>query len=189
MRVGILCEFSGVVRDAFIARGHDAISCDLLPTESPGPHIQGDCLAHDWSGFDLLVCHPPCTYLCNSGVRWLSRPMRRAHMEMGRGLFMAMLALPCERIAVENPIPHKHAALPTYTQVIQPWQFGDPESKATCLWLKGIPMLAPTNVVVATGRSVHRCPPGPERAAFRSRTFPGIAKAMADQWGGCHARP
>lgn len=183
MKVGVLCEFSGVVRDAFIRRGHDAVSCDLLPCEAPGPHIQGDCLAQDWSGFDLLICHPPCTYLCNSGVRWLSRPMRRAWMEQAAGFFRAMLALPAPMVAVENPIPHGHANLPPYSQVIQPWQFGHGETKATCLWLKGLPSLVPTRIVEGREAVVHRATPGADRWKRRSKTYEGIAEAMADQWG------
>lgn len=185
MKIGVLCEESGTVRDAFLARGHDAISCDILPTRSPGPHIQGDVLDQDWSDFDLLVCHPPCTRLCNSGVRWLAERNLWAEMEAARSFFMACLDL-CRKVGkgvVENPIPHKHAKLPPYTQIIQPWQHGHAESKATCLWLVGLPSLTPTNIVRGDGRSIHRCPPGPGRSRFRSTTFPGIAAAMAEQWG------
>ena len=135
MRVGVLCEFSGVVRDAFLRRGHDAVSCDILPTDSPGPHIQGDCFEQDWSGFDLLICHPPCTYLCNSGVVWLHKdPSRWEKMRQGAAFFKRMLELPVHRIAVENPIMHKYAVeLIGRRQdgVIQPWMFGHGECKAT----------------------------------------------------------
>lgn len=189
MKVGVLCEFSGTVRDAFIARGHDAVSCDLLPTEALGPHIQGDCLDHDWSGFDLLVCHPPCTYLCNSGVRWLySDPMRRARMQLACGLFNALLHLPVPKIAVENPIPHKYAAerIGRPTQIVQPWQFGHGETKATGLWLIGLPPLTPTSVVSGRHARVHLASPGPDRWKKRSLTYPGIASAMAEQWGGTY---
>lgn len=194
MRVGVLCEFSGIVRDAFLRRGHDAISCDLLPTESPGPHIQGDCLAQDWSGFDLLICHPPCTYLCNSGVRWLWHGKKSAErpcasrwqaLYRGREFFMACLDL-CRKVGCgvcENPIPHKYADLPRYRQRIQPWEFGHPESKATCLWIHGLPDLLPTNVVAGRAGRVHRESPGPDRWKRRSVTMPGIAEAMAEQWG------
>lgn len=188
MKVGVLCELSGKVRDAFLSLGHDAISCDLLPSDTPGPHIQGDCLEQDWNGFDLLICHPPCTYLCNSGVRWLwSDPMRKAKMRQAAGFFKAMLDLPCPRIAVENPIPHRHAELPHYTQVIQPWQFGHGETKATCLWLKGLEPLKPTNIVDGREAKVHRMSPGSERSKKRSETYAGIALAMAQQWGGVTA--
>lgn len=185
MRVGVLCEFSGVVRDAFLARGHDAVSCDLEPSEVPGPHIHGDCLAQDWSDFDLLICHPPCTYLCNSGVRWLhTQDGRWDLMREGCAFFTAMLSLPVPRIAVENPIPHKHARamIGRYTQTIQPWQFGHGETKATCLWLRGLPSLTPTKIVDGRTPRVHHEGPSPERTRNRSRTYPGIASAMADQW-------
>lgn len=187
MKVGILCEFSGVVRDAFIRRGHGAVSCDLLPTIAPGPHIQGDCLAQDWSGFDLLICHPPCTYLCNSGVRWLAtQPGRHDLMRQGAEFFRSVLSLSCPRVAVENPIMHKYAVAIVgrrQDQVVQPWMFGHGETKATCLWLRGLPKLVPTNVVPGRDARIHRMAPGPERWAERSKTYQGIAKAMAEQWG------
>jgi hypothetical protein len=183
LKVAILCEFSGTVRDAFRRLGHDAISCDLLPTEAPGPHIQGDCLAQDWGGYDLIVAHPPCTYLCNSGVRWLhTRDGRWSRMEEAASFFRAILSLPVPRIAVENPIPHRHAKLPRYTQIVQPWQFGHGETKATCLWLKGLPLLRPTNVVAGRVARIHKASPGPGRWKVRSTTYPGIAEAMAAQW-------
>lgn len=184
MRCAVLCEFSGVVRDAFRARGHDAVSCDLLPSESPGPHIQGDCLAQDWSGFDLIVAHPPCTYLCNSGVRWLhTQPGRWDKMHEAADFFRSIQALPVARIAVENPIPHRHAKLGKPTQSVQPWMHGHGETKATCLWLKGLPPLKPSKVVEGRTPRVHHASPGPNRWKERSRTLPGIASAMATQWG------
>lgn len=191
MRVAILCEFSGIVRDAFIRRGHDAISCDLLPTEAPGPHIQGDCLARDWSSYDLLICHPPCTYLCNSGVRWLwnrdgtKNDSRWRSMQDAIGLFGRCL-VSGPRVACENPIMHCHARvrLGKPDQTVQPWQFGHPETKATCLWLRGLPRLVPTNVVAGRTARIHRMAPGPMRSHLRSITYRGIADAMAEQWGG-----
>lgn len=184
MKVGILCEASGRVRDAFLAKGHDAVSCDLQETRTPGPHIVGDCLEQDWFGFDLLICHPPCTYLCNSGVRWLTEePMRRARMQAAAGFFRAMLDLPVGKLAVENPVPHRHAGLPAYTQIVQPWQFGDGFTKKTCLWLRGLPELVPTDVVAGRVPEVHLASPGPDRSDRRSVTYPGIARAMAEQWG------
>lgn len=188
MKVGVLCEYSGVVRDAFLKRGHDAISFDLLPTESPGPHIQGDCFDADLSGFDLFICHPTCTYLCNSGVCWLHKqPERWAKMRVGAEFFKRMLNLPCEKIAVENPIMHKYAVEIIGRRqdcLVQPWQFGHGETKATCLWLKNLPKLTPTNIVEGREQRLHRLPPGPDRWKLRSRTYQGIADAMAEQWGG-----
>ena len=197
MRVLIACEFSGAVRDAFTAAGHDATSCDLLPSETPGQHIQGDVLlllSQDW---DLILGHPPCTYLCNSGVRWLApggviNQERHRAMIAACDFFAAFLAAPCKRVAVENPVMHKYArnylqeitrhdARPT--QIIQPWQFGHGETKATCLWLRDLPPLKPTNIVAGRVARVHRASPGPERWRERSRTMPGIAAAMATQWG------
>ena len=193
MRVLVACEFSGIVRDAFIARGHDAMSCDLLPTERPGPHYQGDIFDVLGDGWDLMVAHPPCTYLALSGVRWLyggkgtvRDPDRWRMMEWAAMFFGDLLNAPIPRVAVENPIMHGHGrdiigGGPS--QTIQPWQFGHPETKATCLWLKGLPKLTPTNIVPGREQRVHRMPPGPDRWRERSRTFPGIAEAMAEQWG------
>lgn len=187
MRVGVICEYSGRVRDAFISRGHDAVSCDLLPTDSPGPHLQGDCQRMDWAGFDLLICHPPCTYLCNSGVAWLYKdPTRYQKMQYGAEFFKWCLFLPCPRIAVENPIMHKYAVEIVgrrQDQVIQPWMFGHGECKATCLWLKNLPPLVPTKIVEGRLQRLHRLPPSRERWKLRSLTYQGIADAMASQWG------
>jgi hypothetical protein len=199
LRILVACEFSGTVRDAFAALGHDAWSCDLLPSERPGPHLQCEVekvLDRDW---DLMVAHPPCTYLTNAGVRHLhSVPSRngvlcKVHgearwqaMREGAALFRMLLDAPIARICIENPIPHRYAReiIGPYTQLIQPWQFGHGETKATCLWLKGLPPLTPTDVVAGREARVHRMPPGPDRWKERSRTFPGIAAAMAAQWGG-----
>jgi len=177
MRVLIACEFSGIVRDAFRARGHDAWSCDLLPTERTGPHITGDVRDH-LDGWDLMIAHPPCTYLCRAGDRWhAASPQRRAAAEFVREL----LAAPVPRIAVENP---RTSALPRPDLVIQPWEYGHRETKATCLWLRHLPPLMPTEVWAGPYEArVHRAAPGPDRWKVRSRTLPGIAAAMADQWG------
>lgn len=193
MRVLIACEFSGTVRDAFLARGHDAVSCDLLPSASPGPHIQGDALDRLGDGWDLLIAHPPCTYLSNSGVRWLyggrgqvRDPVRWANMEDGANFFRAMLEAPIPRIAVENPVMHGHAKAIVgrdQDQTIQPWQFGHGETKATCLWLKDLPPLAPTQIVDGRAPRVHFASPSPDRWKERSVTLSGIASAMAEQWG------
>jgi hypothetical protein len=193
----VFCETSGAVRDAFRALGHDAVSYDILPSEAGGPHVQGDCLAADIDGVDLLIAHPPCTRLCNSGVRWLSERNLWRELDEARRFFLAVLDLwpmSVPRLAVENPIPHRHAQLPRYTQIVQPWMFGDGECKATCLWLRNLPPLQPTHVdaplfgaapVRERRQSVHLCPPGPERWRIRSRTFAGIARAMAEQWSDC----
>ena len=188
MKVLIACEFSGIVRDAFIARGHDAISCDLLPSERPGPHLVCDARDLKMSRWDLCIAHPPCTYLCNSGVRWLhSDPGRWTRLRLAAYFFLVFLHSDCPRVAVENPVMHKHAVeLIGRRQdfCVQPYQFGDPETKRTCFWTKNLPPLAPTNVVEPTKASVHREPPSPDRWKNRSRTFQGIADAMAEQWGG-----
>lgn len=186
-RVLVACEYSGIVRDAFLAKGHDAISCDILPTESSGPHYQGDVrdiLYEDW---DMIIAHPPCTRLANSGVRWLHERNLWDEMHEGAAFFRLFLYHPtCTQICVENPIIHGYA-----TQVIgrgpdqrlQPWMFGHGESKAICLWLVGLPPLTPTNIVDGREQRVHNLPPTADRAKLRSIFFPGVAKAMADQWG------
>jgi hypothetical protein len=186
MRVLIACKYSGVVRDAFINAGHDAISCDLLPTEKPGPHYQGDIfdIVHD--GFDLMIAHPPCTRLCNSGVRWLNERNLWDEMREGALFFKQILECNIPQICIENPIMHKYAKEiigVDQSQIIQPWQFGHGETKATCLWIKGLPLLEPENIVQGRAANIHSMPPGPDRWKERSRTFQGIANAMANQWG------
>lgn len=197
LRVLVACEFSGTVRDAFIARGHDAWSCDLLPDEKgSNRHVTGDARDILNAGWDLLiVAHPPCTRLCNSGVRWLSSPPpgktleeMQAELRTGADLFSAFWNAPVARIAVENPVMHRHAKvlIRNYAepaQSVQPWQFGHGETKRTCLWLKNLPLLTPTDIVDGREQRVFRMPPGPDRWRERSRFFPGIAAAMADQWG------
>jgi hypothetical protein len=192
VRVLVACEFSGIVRDAFLARGHEALSCDLLASERPGPHYQGDVLdlLVPGAAWDLVIAHPPCTYLANSGVRWLyggkgteRDPARWADMEAAAAFFRVLLEAPVPRVAVENPIQHGHAGLPKPTQVVQPWWFGHGEIKATGLWLRGLPPLVPTNVVVGRAPRVHHASPGPDRWKVRSRTLTGLAAAMAAQWG------
>jgi len=181
MRVLVACEFSGIVRDAFSRRGHDAWSCDLLPSERPGKHIRGDVLDILGDGWELMVAHPPCTYLAVSGARWFA-----AHQEeQARALAFVRLLLdaPVERIALENPVSVISTRIRKPDQIIQPWMFGHGESKATCLWLKNLPRLMATNVVSGRTPRVHRESPGPERWRRRSRTYTGIATAMAEQWG------
>ena len=183
MRVGILCECSGAVRDAFLRRGHDAVSCDLKPTRAPGPHIVGDCLEQDWAGYELLIMHPPCTYLASSGLHWnLRRPARVALTDEALGFVRRMMALPVPCWALENPIGCISTKIRKPDQIIQPWMFGHGETKATCLWLKGLPGLRPTDVVDGREPRIWRMGPGPDRAEARSVTYAGVAEAMADQW-------
>jgi site-specific DNA-cytosine methylase len=181
MRVLVACEFSGVVRDAFAARGHDAWSCDLLPTERPGQHIQGDVLAVLGDGWDLMVACPPCTHLAVSGARWFAE--KRAEQEAALDFVRMLLAAPIERIALENPVSVISSRIRKPDQIVQPWWFGHGEVKATCLWLKNLPRLKPTNIVDGREARVHRMPPGPDRWKKRSTTYFGIADAMAAQWG------
>lgn len=232
MRVLIACEFSGIVREAFRARGHDAWSCDLLPAEDGSVfHLMGDVLCvlegtRVWGKplrtgraivvcggkgaqpvekmeypsrlepWDLLIAHPPCTFLCNSGVRWLSpggvlNPSRHAHMQAGCDFFAHLYHAPIEHVCIENPVMHGYARdylqsawkVPAFSQSIQPWQFGHGEVKRTCLWTRGLEPLKATDIVAERAARVHRAPPGPERWKERSRTLRGIAKAMAEQWG------
>ncbi|MFS0736958.1 hypothetical protein ABC347_07900 [Sphingomonas sp. 1P06PA] len=184
MRVLIACEYSATVRDAFRAQGFDAWSCDLLPTEGdPRWHIQDDVSAILRDGWDLLIGHPPCTDLAVSGARHF--PAKRADGRQQRSLEFVRLLMeaPVPHIAVENPISIISSAIRKPDQIIQPWQFGHGETKATCLWLKGLPKLLPTNIVEGREARIHKMPPGPNRWKERSRTFAGIADAMADQWG------
>lgn len=181
MKVLIACEFSGIVRDAFIAKGHDAISCDLLPTFSKGPHCRQDVkylLADPW---DLMIAHPPCTHLAVSGARWFKDKQK----EQAEALDFVRLLLNADipKIALENPISVISSKIRKPDQIIQPWQFGHGETKATCLWLKNLPLLKPTNIVEGREAKVHKMPPGPDRWMKRSLTYQGIADAMADQWG------
>ena len=189
LRVLIACEYSGRVRDAFIALGHNAVSCDLLPTEVPGPHMQGDVRPLLRQPWDLVIAHPPCTYLCNSGVRWIhTDPTRMQKVGEGAAFFLECLNANAARVAVENPVMHKYAREmigrgPDFT--VQPYQFGDDEKKRTCFWTRGLPPLVPTSDLDGStaAQSVHKAPPGPDRWKERSRTFPGLARALASQWG------
>lgn len=182
MRVLVACEYSGTVRDAFIARGHDAWSCDLLPTETDGPHIQGDVrqalLATEW---DLMIAHPPCTHLAVSGARWFKD--KRQEQAEALDFVRLLMDAPVSKICIENPISVISTKIRKPDQIIQPWMFGHGETKATCLWLKGLPLLAPTRVVEGREARVHRLPPSPDRWKLRSKTYQGIADAMAAQWG------
>jgi len=180
MRVLVGCEFSGVVRDAFIALGHSAISCDILPCERPGPHYQGDIRDLLMEGFDLAIFHPPCTHLAVSGARWFK--YKQVEQAEALDFVRLLLAAPIKRIALENPVSIISTRIRKPDQVLQPWQYGHGETKATCLWLKNLPLLKPTNIVEGREAVVHRMPPGPDRWKNRSRTYHGIADAMAAQW-------
>jgi site-specific DNA-cytosine methylase len=183
MKVAVICEFSGIVRDAFIDRGHYAISFDLLPTEKPGPHVQGDVknLPTDyWKWFDLAICHPPCTHLAVSGARWFKE--KKQEQDDALDFVRFLMNLPIPRIAIENPISIISSRIRKPDQIIQPWMFGHGETKATCLWLKNLPKLIPTAIVDGREARVHRMPPGPDRWKERSKTMTGIADAMAAQW-------
>lgn len=191
MRVIVVGEFSGTVRDEFAAKGHDAWSCDLLPSERPGNHYQGDALDILHERWDLMIAHPPCTHLAVSGARWF--PEKRIEQQQAIGFFMLLASANIPRIGIENPICIMSRVWRRPDQIIQPWQFGHGETKATCLWLKGLPLLVPThadgdlyrpNTPPERVPRVHMMPPSPDRWRERSRTYAGIAKAMADQWGG-----
>lgn len=197
MRVLVACEYSGRVRDAFIVAGHDAMSCDLMPTDAPGPHYQGDVLDVLDDGWDLMIAHPPCTYLCGSGLHWNKRRLERAQMtEDALAFVRLLLGAPVPRIALENPVGVISTRIRRPDQIIQPYQFGDDASKATCLWLKGLAPLTPTKYaaprITAAGKrrwgnqtdsGQNRLPPTADRWKLRSETYQGIADAMAHQWG------
>lgn len=184
MRVLVACEYSGAVRDAFIARGHDAMSCDLLPTDAPGPHYQGDVrdvLDFPW---DLMIAHPPCTHLSVSGARHFEEKRMDGRQQAAVSFFMALIKADIPRIAVENPVCIMSSLYRKPDQIIQPWQHGHGETKKTCLWLKGLPKLSHTQIVEGRDDRIHRLPPTADRWKIRSATYPGIAAAMAEQWGG-----
>lgn len=181
MKVLVACEFSGIVRDAFIICGCDAISCDLLETERPGPHYKGDVRDIINDGFDLMIAHPPCTHLAVSGARWFKR--KQTEQAAALDFVRYLLAADIEMIAIENPVSIISSRIRKPDQIIQPWQHGHGETKATCLWLKNLPPLEPSNIVDGRDHKIHRMPPGPNRWKERSRTFEGIANAMAAQWG------
>ena len=196
MKVLIACEYSGTVRDAFIAAGHDAMSCDLLPSDAPGPHYLGDVRDVLGDGWDLMIAHPPCTYLAVSGMHRTARGLRDPQLtEDALEFVRLLLAAPVPRIAVENPVSVISTRIRRPDQIIQPWQYGHDASKTTCLWLHGLPALRPTQIVeprIVDGRKrwgnqtdtgQNRLSPSPDRWKLRSATFPGIAAAMAAQWG------
>lgn len=184
MRVLVACEYSGAVRDAFRAKGHDAVSCDLLPTDVPGPHIEGDVrgvIEETAGAWDLLIAFPPCTHLAVSGARWFKDKVeeQKEALDFVRYLMNA----PIPRIAIENPVSVISTKIRKPDQIIQPWQFGHGETKRTCLWLTNLPKLVPTNIVEGREQRVWKLPPSEDRWKLRSQTYKGIAEAMADQWG------
>jgi len=193
MKVLIACEYSGAVRDAFTERGHFALSCDLLPSDVPGNHYQGDVRDVLNDGWDLMIAHPPCTYLAVSGMHWTKRGLRDPQLTEDALAFVRLLMdAPIERIAVENPVSVISSRIRKPDQIIQPWWFGHDASKKTCLWLKNLPRLAPTDMLPGdsktrrsnqTASGQNRLPPSADRWKIRSATFTGIAAAMADQWG------
>lgn len=185
MRVLVACEYSGRVREAFRKRGHEAWSCDLLPSEDGSPfHRQCDVFEMiDSMHWDLLIAHPPCTHLAVSGARHFARKRESGEQQSALDFVARLLGCSVARIALENPVSIISTAIRKPDQIIQPWQFGHGETKATCLWLKGLPLLTPTNIVDGRSDRIHRMPPGPNRWKDRSRTYQGIADALADQWG------
>lgn len=183
MNVLIACEYSGRVRDAFSKMGHFAMSCDLLPTEVPGMHYQGDVFDIIDQGWDLMICHPPCTHLAVSGARHFAAKRESGVQQEALDFVQRLLNAPIKRIALENPISIISSVIRKPDQIIQPWQYGHGETKATCLWLKNLPLLVPTNIVDGREARVHRMAPSPDRWKERSRTYQGIADAMAAQWG------
>jgi hypothetical protein len=196
VKVLVACEYSGTVRDAFIAAGHDAMSCDLLPTDVPGPHHEGDVTDIINDGWDLMVAHPPCTYLSVSGMHWTRRGLRDPQLtEDALAFVQLLLDAPIERIALENPISVISSRIRKPDQIINPWQFGHDASKKTCLWLKNLPPLVPTEIIAPrivngkkrwanqTDSGQNRLPPSDDRWKIRSETYAGIARAMAEQWG------
>jgi hypothetical protein len=180
MRVLVACEFSGIVRDAFLRKGYDAISCDLLPTERQGPHLQCDVREVLNDGWDMMIAHPPCKHLAVSGARWFKG--KETEQREALDFVQLLMNAPIKQIAIENPISIISTKIRKPDQIVQPWWFGHGETKATCLWLKNLPVLKATNVVPGRRNRIHREPPSPDRWKNRSRTYSGFAKAMAEQW-------
>ena len=184
MKILVACEYSGIVRDAFIAKGHDAWSCDILPTESPGNHFQGDILEHLDKGWDLMIAHPPCTHLAVSGARWFTEGKKPWSLqEEALDFVRKLLDAPIDKIALENPISVISTKIKKPTQIIQPYQFGHGERKSICLWLNNLPKLKSTDNVDGREQRIWKMPPSKNRSKLRSLFYTGIAEAMADQWG------
>lgn len=193
MRILIACEYSGTVRDAFIRAGHDAMSCDILPSDAPGPHYQGDVLDILKDGWDMMIAHPPCTHLAVSGAKHFAKKIADGRQQAALDFVQALMDAPIPRICIENPVSIISTRIRKPDQIIQPWMFGHEATKTTCLWLKNLPALMPTKIVdrgkrhiTKSGRSLpdwYNLPPSEDRWKIRSATFPGIADAMATQWG------
>jgi len=183
MKVLIACEYSGIVREAFAKKGHDAMSCDLLPAEIPGNHYQGDIRDVLYDGWDLMIGHPPCDHLAVSGARWFKEKRADGRQQAAIEFFMMLANAPIEKIALENPVSIMSTQYRKPDQIIQPWMFGHGETKATCLWLKNLPLLQPTNIVEGREQRIWKMGPSEHRWKERSRTFTGISEAMANQWG------
>jgi hypothetical protein len=182
MKILIACEYSGTVRDSFIAMGHEVMSCDLLPTDKPGPHYQGDVFDIINDGWDLMVAHPPCTHLAVSGARHFAEKRADGRQQAGIDFFMALANAVIPKICIENPVCIMSTIWRKPDQIIQPWQYGHGETKSTCFWLKGLPLLQPTDVVEGRADRIHKMPPSADRWKLRSQTYQGIADAMAQQW-------
>ena len=183
MRVLVACEYSGAVREAFRARGHDALSCDLLPSDVPGPHYQGPVEDIICEGWDMMLAFPPCTHLAISGARWFKEKRADGRQQEALSFVKMLMDAPIDRIAIENPVSIISSHIRKPDQTIQPWQFGHGETKRTCLWLKGLPKLVPTNIVEGRETRVWKMGETKDRWRKRSKTYTGIAQAMADQWG------
>lgn len=181
MRILIACEFSGIVRDSFIKIGHTCRSCDLLPTEKIGPHYRGNVLKILDKGWDMMIAHPPCTHLAVSGARWFKNKL--TEQEEALEFVRILMSAPIPKICIENPISIISSRIRKPDQIIQPWMFGHGETKAACLWLKGLPKLIPTDIVDGREPRIYKMPPSLDRWKKRSITYQGIAKAMAEQWG------
>lgn len=184
MRVLVACEYSGLVRDAFLALGHEALSCDLLPTERPGPHYQGDVFDVIDYPWDLMIAHPPCTHQAVSGARHFPEKRMDGRQQSGVSFFMKLTKSDIPLKAFENPVSIISSRWRKPDQIIQPWQFGHGETKSICLWLEGLPPLTPTQIVSGREARIHRMPPSADRGKLRSKFYEGIAEAMAQQWGG-----
>lgn len=183
MRVLVACEYSGRVREAFKTQGHDVMSCDLLDTEIPGNHHRGDIKEVLYKNWDMIIAFPPCNDLAVSGARWFKEKQADGRQQASIEFFMMFANHPCEKIAIENPIGIMSSRWRKPDQIIQPWMFGHGETKATCIWLKGLPKLQPTKIVEGREQRIWRLPPTKDRAKIRSLTYQGIAEAMAEQWG------
>ena len=182
MKILVACEYSGRVRDAFASLGHDATSCDMLPTDAPGPHYQGDVTDILGDGWDMMIAFPPCTHLAVSGARWFKEKRADGRQQAALDFVRLLMDAPIDKIAIENPVSIISSHIRKPDQTIQPWQYGHGETKRTCLWLKGLPLLTPTDIVEGREQRIWKMPPSPDRWKLRSQTFQGIADAMAGQW-------